>query len=419
MNMNETDLQLLERYIRHGDEGAFAEVLRRNLDLVHSVALRHVRSPHLAEEISQIVFAALARHARRLTADTIVPAWLYQVARRTAISVACRESRRRRREQEAYELTAMNAPVTDWTQIGPLLDAAMGSLEDPDRTVVLLRYFENKSLREIGAAIGTSEDAAQKRAGRAITRLREFFARRGVMVTEGGLGAIISTHAIQAAPSELAAILSGNALVASSAPAVGWFGALMGSFLAMITPTKTAVTIAVIIAVAASTYFLLQPRAALPPHPARVTEVAANQKNELPGPPAEEPEPVAPAPAAPVPVAVVADPQAELGTTVTEMIRLAANQDMVGLVRNFMAPIANQTPDDREALAQDLAHDPQAPERMVRLLAAPQSLQGATPEYNDTGTQATYHPTSYDPIRPDGISSPMIFVKVAGRWYWQ
>ena len=84
----------------------------------------------------------------------------------------------------------MNAANADWSHIEPLLDEAMHGLEDSDRAAVLLRYFENKSLREVGQALGTTEEAARKRVSRAVERLREFFARRGVTV--GALGWLCS-----------------------------------------------------------------------------------------------------------------------------------------------------------------------------------------------------------------------------------
>src|SRR6185503_19511940 len=114
-------------------------------------------------------------------------AWLYQVTRRSAIDVVRRESRRQLREQIATEMNAINATAADWTHIEPLLDEAMQALDETDRSAVLLRYFENKSLRDVGQTLGTSEDAAQKRVSRAVERLREFFAKRGVTVGASGL----------------------------------------------------------------------------------------------------------------------------------------------------------------------------------------------------------------------------------------
>lgn len=214
--MMATDLELLQQYARDRSEPAFAALVERHLGLVYSAALRQVRSPHLAEEVAQSVFADLARQAPRLASDTILTAWLYQVARRTAIDLVRREARRRLREQIASEMNVMNAAAADWTHIEPLLDGAMDALDETDRAAVLLRYFENKSLREVGLALGASEDAAQKRVSRAVERLREFFAKRGVAIGTGGLVAVVSANAIQASPAGLAPVISTAALTGTT-----------------------------------------------------------------------------------------------------------------------------------------------------------------------------------------------------------
>ena len=215
--MSDSDLELLARYTRHGAEDAFAELVRRHLGLVHSAALRQVCSPQLAEEVAQSTFLKLAQHARQLAPDTILSAWLYQVTRREAIDVVRREARRQLREQIATEMNAMNATTADWTHIEPLLDEAMHALDETDRAAVLLRYFENKSLREVGQALGASENAAQKRLTRAVERLREFFARRGATVGTSSLIAVISANAILAAPTGLAAASSTAAALGGTA----------------------------------------------------------------------------------------------------------------------------------------------------------------------------------------------------------
>src|ERR1017187_4875032 len=215
--MSDTDLELLARYTRQNAEGAFAELVRRHLDLVHSAALLQVRSPQLAEEVAQSTFIKLARLAPQLAPDTILTAWLYQVTRREAIDVVRREARRQLREQIATEMNAMNATTDDWTRIEPLLDEAVSALDDTDRTAVLLRYFENKSLREVGATLGTSDDAAQKRVSRAVERLRDYFSKRNVTIGAGGLAVLISANAVQAAPLGLAASISAAAVLAGAA----------------------------------------------------------------------------------------------------------------------------------------------------------------------------------------------------------
>ncbi|MGO9202650.1 MAG: sigma-70 family RNA polymerase sigma factor [Limisphaerales bacterium] len=212
-----SDLELLRNYARNNVEESFTALVGRHLNLVYSTALRRVRSPQLAEEVAQSAFTDLARNARRFAPDTVLTAWLYQVTRRTAIDVVRREARRRLRERIATEMNAVSATATEWTRIEPLLDEAMDALDDLDRTAVLLRYFENKSLREVGQTLGTSEDAAQKRVSRAVERLREFFSRRGVAVGATGLVLLISANATQCAPAGLAATVAAAAVLAGAA----------------------------------------------------------------------------------------------------------------------------------------------------------------------------------------------------------
>src|SRR5437016_13962735 len=109
--MMTTDAELLGQFTSapttRAGQDAFTALVERHLDLVYSAALRQVRSPQLAEEVAQSVFADLARNVFKLKPDTILAAWLYQVTRRTAIDVVRSESRRQFRERIAQEISDM------------------------------------------------------------------------------------------------------------------------------------------------------------------------------------------------------------------------------------------------------------------------------------------------------------------------
>ena len=220
MKMEMYDQNLLREYTERHSEEAFAALVNRYVNLVYSAALRLVRSPSLAEEVAQSVFTDLARNARKLKSDTTLPAWLYRVAYRTAVDVVRKESRRQNREQKAVEMATMNSGPSEWTQFEPLLDEGMQMLDETDYAAVVLRYFENRSLREVGQQLDMSDDTAQKRVSRALDRLREFFAKRGVAVSAGGLVVAISANAVQAAPAGLAAAISSAAVLAGTTVAV-------------------------------------------------------------------------------------------------------------------------------------------------------------------------------------------------------
>jgi RNA polymerase sigma factor (sigma-70 family) len=203
------DIELLHKFVGEHSEAAFATLVRRHIDLVYSAALRQTRNPHAAEEVTQAVFLVLARKAGSLLRLGALTGWLYQAARLTAANYLRTESRRARREQEAYMQSLSNEPAPDpdeaWMQTAPLLETAMGKLSSVDRDAVLLRYFQNKSLREVGLALRTNEDAARMRVNRALERLRRLLTARDVSLSAVALAGVLSTKSILAAPGTLAA----------------------------------------------------------------------------------------------------------------------------------------------------------------------------------------------------------------------
>src|SRR5215470_6665238 len=123
------DSVLLKEYVERGSEGAFAALVARHVNKVYSIALRHTRNPHQAEEITQAVFVILAQKSRGLSRRVILSGWLCRTARMTAVTLIRSEIRRARREQEAFMQTESNETESDtWPQIAPLLDAAMAGL---------------------------------------------------------------------------------------------------------------------------------------------------------------------------------------------------------------------------------------------------------------------------------------------------
>ena len=213
-----TDQQLLRDYTGRRSEAAFAELVRRHVDLVYSAALRMVRDAHLAEDVTQGVFVALAQNARQLTDRPVLSGWLHRTAQNLAAKAVRSDVRRRAREQEAAAMNELLSAEPDavWEHIAPHLDAALGELSEADRDALLLRYFERKSAREMAQTLGISDEAAQKRVNRAVERLREFFAKRGVTVGASGLVVVISANAVQAAPAGLAVTISTAAALAGT-----------------------------------------------------------------------------------------------------------------------------------------------------------------------------------------------------------
>ncbi len=245
-----TDQELLQEYSARRSEAAFAELVRRHVDLVYSAALRMVGDVHLAKDISQGAFTALAQNAAALTAHPVLSGWLHSTTRNIAANAIRTESRRRAREQEAAAMNELLSAETDasWENIAPHLDAALGQLAEADRDALLLRYFEKKSAPEMAKLLGISDEAAQKRVSRAVERLRDLLQNRGVTVGASGLVVLISTHAVLVAPAGMHAAILASAMGGTAAVAAA------PKFVAMTTLQKTAVTGALAIAAAVGLY---------------------------------------------------------------------------------------------------------------------------------------------------------------------
>src|SRR5262245_29461695 len=165
----------------------------------------------------------------------------------------------RRRQAREQEVTDMNELLRDpdsgpdWQELRPVLDDAMHELNERDRLAVLLRFFRNKSLREVGLALGLSENAARMCVERSLDKLRTQLARRGVTSSGAALALALTTQAVTAAPPVLVATLTATSLAGSATTATA-FSTL--KFMAM-THLKTSV-IAAVAVIAVGTPLLIQ-----------------------------------------------------------------------------------------------------------------------------------------------------------------
>jgi RNA polymerase sigma factor (sigma-70 family) len=240
--------RLIADYVKTGSELAFRELLTRYIDLVYSTALRRVcGDAHMAQDVTQTVFAALARKARTLGEDVMLGGWLHHHTVYVASTMMRTQRRRQYRESQAVEMNAQqDHSEANLAQLTPVLDEAIDQLGAEERTAILLRFFEQLDFRSVGEALGSTEEAARKRVTRALEKLRSTLHRRGVTLSTAALGTVLATEAVTAAPAGLAAsVFSAAALAGVTALEQTSF---MGAKLMAMTKVKLGIIGAIAIA---------------------------------------------------------------------------------------------------------------------------------------------------------------------------
>jgi peroxiredoxin len=134
----------------------------------------------------------------------------------------------------------------NWIAAEAVLDDAMARLGPTTRGLLVLKFFEGKTSREVGQRLGISEEAARKRISRAVDELREIFAHKGVALSAAGLAQALATKAVFTAPSGLAASAASAATALGAAGAAGTTG-MVGGGVALMAAAKTKIAAAIII----------------------------------------------------------------------------------------------------------------------------------------------------------------------------
>jgi RNA polymerase sigma factor (sigma-70 family) len=209
------DRQLLAQYAGNHSPEAFAELVRRYADLVYSSARRQLGNSDLAEDVSQAVFILLSRKAGGVRGP--LGGWLIRTtcfACRDARKMAARRCARERRAAEMKMQEHREPATCHWDDYASLLDGALARLPRMDRDAVVLRFMQGMTLKEAGEAMGISEEAARKRSDRALERLRNSLASQMAVPSFAEMASHLTTHAVEAAPVNLATKIVASAVTA-------------------------------------------------------------------------------------------------------------------------------------------------------------------------------------------------------------
>lgn len=261
----ESEAELLARYCDKRSEEAFAELVRRHMNLVFAAAIRQLSGDRqAAEDVTQQVFVELSRQAGKLRKHPCLTGWLYTTSRRMAMDWSRRERRRQRRERSSMERdhTQLSPDLLEmgkrWEELAPVLDEAMFDLRERDRLAILLRHFERKPLSEVGARLGLSDNAARMRVERALEKLREVLKRRGVLIEPAALGTLLASMAAAPASHAMSVpLMAAAASAAGTALAMAAVGSEFGTF-GFMSAIKMKFTAGAILVAVAGTHWFLQ-----------------------------------------------------------------------------------------------------------------------------------------------------------------
>ena len=195
----------LVRYARTGCESAFSHLVNYYGSLVVRSAQRRVMDFHLAEEVVQNVFATLAKKAAKVSEYHSISAWLHETTRRESAKVLRSQIRHERRvkalKKDQDAMTMSDPQAQNLRDLLPHLEEALDSLKSSERQILLARFFDEDSFRDIAKKTGKSESACKMRLSRSLEKLNLILSRRGITFSAATLGMLLQTEWAKAAPS--------------------------------------------------------------------------------------------------------------------------------------------------------------------------------------------------------------------------
>lgn len=365
--------KLLAAYLDSGrTESAFVALVERLGSLVFTSALRRTGNAASAEEITQNVFALLARKAASLGSHPNLSAWVF----RTTQLECAKTMRSEMRHQRKLDALASESPTTTaddsaaWLEALPALDDSLDQLAEKDRALVIQRFFERKRFAEIAGSTGKSEAACKMQLKRALEKLAVLLRSRGIALSVPVIATGLSAEFAKAAPLATQTLAT-KALAASSG--ITTSTVLTNTLLTMSTAKSSAITVAAVIAIGLIPILQLEGKAtrlqseittlesrptlaALAPRRAPATTVSnrgtfrdllENTKRPV-----------------------------EAETFLSDLMKVVREQDMAGMIR-VLTPVANLDPARHAQLMKDIeAHPGSAEAKAVAL----QMLGSVAPE---------------------------------------
>ncbi len=197
----QSDVQLLQHFVLHRDEAAFAALVERHGRLVLGVCRGVLRHEQDAEDAFQETFLVLARQAASIRHTEAVGSWLYRVAYRIATKAGTAMAKRRAHERPA-DLVSAREPSSEaaWRELQGVLRAELDRLPEKYRAPFVLCCLEGKSGAEAARQLGWKEGTVTGRLTLARRQLQERLARRGITLAAVLCGLAVTREATAALP---------------------------------------------------------------------------------------------------------------------------------------------------------------------------------------------------------------------------
>jgi len=176
------DFALMER-IAQGDHAAFRQLVERHQNAVIGTVAKMLGNAAESEDIAQLVFLRVWRHAKRYRPDAKFTTYLFTITRNLVFNETRRRSRKKEvssdEREENSNLTAEANPERQpdaellQAELQRKVDDAITSLPESQRMAVILRRYEQLSYEEIATVLNLSVSAVKSLLFRARTSLRE------------------------------------------------------------------------------------------------------------------------------------------------------------------------------------------------------------------------------------------------------
>lgn len=202
------DEELLARFFKTSEEGAFSTLVSRYGSLVYGVCKRVLGNATDAEDAFQATFLVLVKKGAKLQQPGRLANWLYGVAFRTASHVRSKRAQRARVEREASAMPATKSDLADmnYEQLWNVLDEEINQLPPKYALPLVLCYLEGKTNAEAATQLGWPEGSMSRRLSRAKDLLRSRLSKRGMAMSVVLLAAAMFARPASAcAPAQLMA----------------------------------------------------------------------------------------------------------------------------------------------------------------------------------------------------------------------